>query len=310
MPNVADVSAACAMVSVIVTHWNDEETTAECLHRLEKGKLAGQEVILVDSGSTDGSGVRLMARFPWVKLVTLAENRGHAHAANVGAANVQQGHPKYLFFLDNDAFVEPSCLCRLVERMEEQPRSALAAPLILSGRRPGRIWYGGGRITLFGNSRHTGMSRELNKVSLTPGEVTYASSCALLARREVFEKLGGFNEVLISYSEDLELSIRVRQQSYVILFEPEARVTHGESRNVLKVAGKRFRDYYTLRNRLYIIQTYGTIFQRTVGLTCTAVWYGLLYCVAFTITGQLDRAKALIRGMHDFAVGRMGWRVM
>jgi len=295
-------------VSIVVTHWNDEGTTAECLRHLQTVDYGQKEVIVVDSGSTDNSAERLQMRFPWMRSVKMVENAGHARAANVGARTAAESRSKYIFFLDNDAFVEPTCLRVLVKRLEESQVLGMAVPLILSGRRAGRIWYAGGRITIFGNSRHFAMNEEVSETLLVAGQVTYASSCALLIRRDVFEQAGRFNELLASYSEDLELSIRVQQEGFAILFEPAARATHGESQNVLKVAGKTFRDYYTMRNRLYIIRKYGSTFQKTAGFVWTLMWYGILYGLAFTLRGEWRRSVALMRGVSDYLTGRMGWR--
>ena len=144
-------------VDVIIAHWNDEETTAECLGHLRKVQFPGMRVTVVDSGSTDRSGERIQRMHSWVRVVRVPENRGHAFAANAGALSSPDGESRYLFFLDNDAFVELDCVQKLVNGLESNPRAAIACPLILSVRRRERVWYAGGYVTLFGNARHKRM---------------------------------------------------------------------------------------------------------------------------------------------------------
>jgi GT2 family glycosyltransferase len=295
-------------VQVVVTHWNDEETTIDCLEHLKKVEYAGVSVTVVDSGSTDGSGERIRRTHNWVRVVRIPENRGHAFAANVGASLASEGRSLYLFFLDNDAFVEPDCLDVLVGNLEATPQAAMACPLILSERNRDRVWYAGGYITFLGNARHKRMGKSWNG-DPSPSEPTgFATSCALLVRRSVFEMAGGFNTDLGSYSEDLELSIKVRRSGYEILFVPNACVYHGESLNVIKVAGKSFRDYYTIRNRLYIIRKYGSAFQKSIGVICTILWYAVAHGVAYFLRGEWERTRALLLGVQDFFRGRLGWR--
>jgi GT2 family glycosyltransferase len=196
----------------------------------------------------------------------------------------------------------------LIESLESTPQAAMACPLILSENRRDRVWYAGGYITVFGNAHHKGMGKRWEGNPMSPEPVEYATSCALLIRREVFQRADGFNLELAGYSEDLELSIKVRRAGYGILFVPRARVYHGESRNVIKVAGKRFRDYYTMRNRIYIIKKYGSSFQKSIGVVVTIFYYCLFHGFIFTILGEWRRSRALFLGVADFFRNRMGWR--
>lgn len=295
-------------VQVVVTHWNDEETTAACLDHLRKHRYPNIRVTVVDSGSIDGSGERIQRTHSWIRVVRVPENRGHAFAANAGASSSLESDLRYLFFLDNDAFVEPDCVERLVSGLESNPRAAIACPLILSERKRERAWYAGGYVTLFGNARHKGIGKRWKGDSLSSELTEFATSCALLIKREAFERVGGFNVDLVGYSEDLELSIKIRQSGQEMLFVPSARVYHGESRNVIKVAGKVFRDYYTMRNRLFIIKTYGTGFQKSMGIVCTILWYAFAHGVVYLLRGEWKRTRALFLGVQDFFGGRLGWR--
>ncbi len=128
----------------------------------------------------------------------------------------------------------------------------------------------------------------------------------MLVRCAVFDAVGGFDASLITYSDDLDFSLRLREKGYALLFVPSARVTHGESINVLKVAGKPFRDYYTMRNRLAVIWKHGSLLRRSISIPLSIIWYGGVYGALFTLRGEWRRTRALLRGIRDFVAGRSG----
>lgn len=295
-------------VHIVIANWNDEQTTAKCLEHIQKLDYSNYYVTVVDSGSSDGSGERIKQNYPWLNLIRLQENYGHTHAANVGANFIDSGKSKYILFLDNDAYLEASCLKFLVTNIETDYRFGMACPLIYSEKKPGSIWYSGGHITILGNAHHDNMYKGIRFIDEKTRIVEYATSCVLLVRRDVFEKTGGFAEELFNYSEDLDLSWKVRKLGYDLIFVPAAHATHGESINVINVAGKIFRDYYTMRNRLFIIRRYGNIFQKSVGIILTGLWYAFGYGVIHLIRGEWKRTKYLLLGVLDFFQGRLGKR--
>jgi hypothetical protein len=139
-------------------------------------------------------------------------------------------------------------------------------------------------------------------------EVGFLTACAMLIRCDAFNAIGGFDPSLVTYSDDLDFSLRLKQSGYFLLFVPSAEVTHGESVNVIKVAGKPFRDYYTMRNRLIVIRRHGTWLQKILGIPLTILWYGGVHAAAFLLRGEWRRSRALYRGTLDFVLGRSGMK--
>ncbi len=294
-------------VQIVVACWNDIETTRTCLDKLSILDYEGVHITLVDSGSTDDLGNSLLTAFPWVNLIRLKENRGHTVAANVGARS-SPVQTRYILFVDNDAFLEPQCLKALITGLPSDESAAMACPKILSAKKPGTLWYGGGYISAFGNAKHIHKPGRYDIPTMGGIEVTYATSCVLLIRRDVFEQVDGFDEVLGNYCEDMDLSVKVKKAGHRILYVPNAVATHGESLNVIKVAGKQFRDYYTTRNGMFLIWKYGTLFQKTVGSVVFIFWYVGVYGIGHGLLGEWVRARARGVGIWDFFRGRMGWK--
>jgi GT2 family glycosyltransferase len=293
---------------VVITQWRDPETTAVCLGHVASLKLQPRMVVVVDNESESSVLAGQSARFPHVRFLALSTNTGHANAVNIGVRHVYDGGCEYALLLDNDAYVTPECLEILEGALDSQPAAAAASPLILSGRRPGLIWYGGGRISSFGNSIHEYMWKSATEITHSTRPADFVTACTMLVRCAAFDAVGGFDPSLITYSDDLDFSLRLREKDYSLVFVPLARVTHGESVNVIKVAGKPFRDYYTMRNRLVVIWKHGSILQRLLGIPLSIIWYGGVYGVMFTLRGEWRRARGLLQGILDFVLGRSGMR--
>ena len=295
---------------IIIIQWRDPETTAECLKHVAALVRHPRVVAVVDNESDKEILEAQAEMFPDVRFLGLPTNTGHANAVNVGMRHLEECGCERALLLDNDAYVTPASLEVLESALNEQPAVAAASPMILSGKRPGLIWYGGGRVSLFGNSIHEDMWQPAARASHATRPAGFVTACAMLVRCAAFDAVGGFDPSLITYSDDLDFSLRLKKKGYSLLYVPSARVTHGESVNVIKVAGKPFRDYYTMRNRLAVIWKHGSILQRLAGIPLSIIWYGGVYGLMFMMCGEWRRAKGLLQGILDFLAGRSGLREM
>src|SRR3954463_12674570 len=88
-------------VTIVIPVWNEWELTRACLDSLRPTLGVRDEVIVVDNGSKDGTAKGL-ARYPWVRTVSLPENLGFAAGCNAGAA-VAGG--AVVVFLNNDTLL-------------------------------------------------------------------------------------------------------------------------------------------------------------------------------------------------------------
>jgi hypothetical protein len=71
--------------SIVIVSWNGRQFLEPCLNAVAAQQGVEAETILVDNGSSDGTGAFVRERFPWVRLVALGENRGFAGGNNAGA---------------------------------------------------------------------------------------------------------------------------------------------------------------------------------------------------------------------------------
>ncbi len=227
----AGTVGSVAIVDVVVVSYNSADTLADCLR-----PLAGEDwldVIVVDSASQDGS-VEVAAGLP-VRVRVLDRNLGFAYGCNRG---LEAGSAPYVLFVNPDACIQPAAVRRLVEVLEEDRAVGLVAPRIVSGdgslehsqRRFPRLrstWAQG--LLLHRLVPRAGWADELvrdPRAYERPRPVEWVSGACVLLRRDVLERLGGWDEGFFLYCEDVDLCRRLWRAGYEVRFEPSATAVH------------------------------------------------------------------------------------
>jgi hypothetical protein len=215
-------------VSVIIPNFNGEGYLATCLSSLLKSSYKDFEVILVDDGSVDGS-LEIIQKFlkkdKRLKLVRNKKNLGAAASRNK-AIKVAKG--EILVFLDNDTEVDRDWLGELVKPLFGDKSIGAAQSLILDFEKRNLIQMAGGLLMpqtgwLLPFYQWEKYQKVKNK--LREREIV-AISASLAVRKEVFEKIGGFDEKEAVYTEDLDFCWRVWVAGYKIVLAPKSIVYH------------------------------------------------------------------------------------
>lgn len=289
------------LVIAVVLNWNGYDDTAKCVLSLQKAAYANLQIILVDNASTDGSAGRLQQDFPALPFLKLSHNGGYAAGNNAGIKLALERQADYVLVVNNDVIVEPDFLTPMVELAEKNPAAGVVTCKALLQSGNGRIYCTGGNISRL----------RCGGIPLPPherdreGEVQFISGCILLARREVFEKAGSFDERFFMYFEDVEFSRRVNRQ-FKLIYTPRSIVYHKSG------GGDKWKNYtetylyYTSRNRLWVFQNESRAYRAYVLL------YGFLNAfaksaviAAHSLAAQRhenrsgQRLLALWRGMRD-----------
>ncbi|MEI6447530.1 MAG: glycosyltransferase family 2 protein, partial [Actinomycetes bacterium] len=218
-------------VSVVIPNWNGMRWLDGVLGSLERQSRRPLETIVVDNGSTDGSVDHLARRWPHVRVESWPENRGFAAAANGGIA-LATG--ELVALVNSDIELEPDWLERTREVLIANPGAASVATKMVDLVDPSLIYDTGDFLRRDGATEQRGRFRVDDGRFDSPGEVWSACAGAALYRGSAVTGVGGFDERLFTYLEDVELGLRLRQAGWRCLYEPAvARHAGGGSERAL-----------------------------------------------------------------------------
>jgi GT2 family glycosyltransferase len=199
-------------------------------------------VIFVENGSGDDSAAFLTEQLEGTKarVIVSEKNLGFGGGNNLG---IRAATADYVFLLNSDAFIQPGALGPLVKRLAD-PTVGIVAPAIYlpDGKelQPDALGIFPTPVRILG-----GKTKEVLQ-SLEPDWVTGA---AMMMRREDLLALGGFDEKLFMYLEDVDLCKRYRDKGLRIVRELSSKVVHlgGGSKASSQAQKAQFRsstDYY------------------------------------------------------------------
>ncbi|MFC7026579.1 glycosyltransferase family 2 protein [Halomicroarcula sp. GCM10025710] len=187
---------------MIILNWESYDDTAECLASLESIDYPNANVIVVDNGSTDGSGDRLANEFPWCEFIFNDRNLGFAAGNNVGIERALERDTDYVLLLNNDTVVTEDFLTPLVKTAERNERVAAVGGVNLYAT-SGEVHNAGVRFPLALGGRT--ILREVPKREHVY-ETDYIPSCLLLLSPTFIREHDVLNEDYFIGMEDIDLA--------------------------------------------------------------------------------------------------------
>ena len=213
-------------ISVIVLNYNGRQWLEPCLAALAaQADAPAFETLLVDNGSADGSIGFVAARFPSVRIVDNGRNLGFAGGNNAGA---RAALGATLVFLNNDTIPAVDWLARLHGASLAAPDRDLVTSRIVFLDRPDIVDSAGDGYLRAGGAFKHGHGAYIAGF-MSSREVFGACGAAFLIRRDVFERLNGFDEDFFMVYEDVDLSYRARLAGYRCWYAADAVVRHAGS---------------------------------------------------------------------------------
>lgn len=242
-----------APLGVVVVRFGDPDPTEACLRSLAADpSTAPRDVAVVDN--TPGGGSRLAAPVALAAEVSLPHNPGYGAGANAGVSALREGrcHAGYVI-LNHDVEVLPGFLDAAAAAVAGGAGAA-SGPVYLD-RRDGPLWYAGGHLRIL-----TGTVRQETSPAEADREkpVAFLPGTAFVSALRCWDEVGGFDESIFLYHEDVDLCRRVSAAGWELRFVPGMRAIHkmgtstgsrGRSAFYLEhMTATRFRPY---RSRIY-----------------------------------------------------------
>ncbi|GMQ31367.1 glycosyltransferase family 2 protein [Algoriphagus confluentis] len=286
-------------VAIILVNWNGLEYTRACLHTLEKVDFPDFQIILVDNDSKKPEGQVLKKEFPKLVLLENEQNLGFAGGNNVGIRKALDIGFSHLMLLNNDTLVEPDFLGKMMLAFSKNPKLGLLQPMICFLDEPEKIWSAGGKfISLLGRAKTLGDRKTLKNYQPFSKKLDWATGCCMLLTREAILQSGLLNEQYFAYFEDVEWSLRIRNQGFEIGLVPEAKIYHEAGASSKKshsegtLSAKVF--YYHVRNQLFLIRNQNIPLGFIYHLGRFTLWMGY-----FLLRGRFQKLKAVAKGIKD-----------
>lgn len=254
-------------IGIVVLNYKGIEETLACLESLKrctKGNYDCQTIV-VENGSDDGS-FEALSKIKNIYLVANNKNLGFSGGMNSGIRYALKRSADYIIILNNDTIVDKNLIVNLAKSARSAdivaPKIYFAPGFEFHKRRYKKqdlgkvIWYAGGSIdwkNILGI--HTGVD-EIDKGQFAKArEIDFATGACMLIKKEVFTKIGFFDEKYFLYLEDLDFCVRAKHTGLKIIFSPKAVLWH---KNAISAggSGSNLQDYYFTRNRLIFAYKY------------------------------------------------------
>ena len=276
-------------VTVSVTNVRGIDFLEQCLQAVTKTDYPNLEIMVVDC-QTPQISEWIRDRFPTVKVVHFENDIGPSASHNVGAEKADPSS-KYTAFLDNDALVEPNWLKECVRLMEKNEKVGIVQPKILIIGSEEHLDHVGLALDALGTWNSLFYAKEKNYNDAL--DIFAASLATCLIRREVFDRVAGFDESYFIYDDDTDFCWRTLLLGYRIVFFPSAKAYH-RGQVTKSMTPKRL--YHSTKNRVYtLLKNYEweNLWTRSV------LFYTLSLMTAFglMLLLKLELATAMVKGL-------------
>lgn len=238
------------MVATVILPSLDADRTRTALRSLA-AQTAAHETIVVDNGSPGGMVSAVCAEFEFARPVRSETNLGFSRAVNLGAA---EARGDALVLVNDDATYDPDFLQAIVAGLDREAGVAMAAGVLRSGADERLIDTAGIEAdrTLLAFDYLNGEPLAASESAADP---LGPSGGAAVYDRDAFARLGGMDERIFAYLEDLDLALRMRSEGLRCRLVPGARGTHHHSQTL--GSGSPEKNYLMGFARGYLLRKWG-----------------------------------------------------
>lgn len=294
-------------VGVIICNYNKEQDVLTCIQSVLESKFDDLHIYVVDNASKDHSVENIKTKYgsePKLTLLCNSENLGGSGGFNTGLRMAfTKGH-QYLMCVDNDAFLDENCIGALVDFLDHNEKTGIAAAKIYHTQEPDYIQQYGSFINW---KDYCVDSTYLNYVEDgTLPEVVYSDAvpaCALMIRRTVVEKIGLMPEENFLYWDDTEWCYRCNLAGYQVASVGAAEACHAMGAKKEDVST--FPTYYAWRNWISFFLKYIPDEQLS---DMADVFLNSIFTIQYEglYRGEENRAKTVMAALDDALHGRTG----
>lgn len=212
------------IVYVIIITYNPKKWIEKCLSSLKQSSCIVQTIV-VDNNSSDGSIDYIKKNFSEVILIENNVNLGFGAANNLGIKKAYEEGADYVFLLNQDAWIEPDTIEKLVSAHQKEPKYGVVSPIHLNGK--GDALDDNFSFYIAAN-KCKGLQSDifLKKLKEKVYPIEFVNAAAWLLSRECIIKVGGFNPSFFHYGEDDNYIQRVKYHNLEVGILTTALIFH------------------------------------------------------------------------------------
>ena len=233
-----------AKVFVVIVTYNGSKWVDPCFSSLRRSTIPLQTIV-IDNGSTDDTLALIESRFPEVQVVRTGKNLGFGKANNVGMELAYQQGADYVFLLNQDAWIEPDAVEKLVAAHRKYPAYGVISPMHMNGAGDALDY---GFSNYIAPNKCRGLYSDIFFGTVKDiYDASFVNAAAWSMTRECLEKVGGFSPSFFHYGEDDNYTQRLQYHRLKLGVLPAARISHDREQ---RPASKFFEDGETFRREL------------------------------------------------------------
>ena len=233
-------------VAVVILNFNVRDLALKCVDTVRKSTYQNTEIILVDNASSDGIAEEIL-KYKDIRFIRNEKNLGYSGGNNAGIKKALEDGADFVLVLNPDTTIDKNCIKNLVDGMEKNNADIVGPKIYFSKSK--KIWYVGGILDLNNViGKHRGVDEEDKGQYDDDSGTDFVSGAAIMIKREVFEKIGFFDDRYFLYYEDSDFCYRAKKTGFKIFYTPQAVVYHENAKST--GLGSPLQDYYITRNRM------------------------------------------------------------
>jgi GT2 family glycosyltransferase len=214
-------------VSIIIVTYTQTALELLCFMALRRWSTDCSYEVVVSNNGTSEKNKELLGRLENVKVIHNEENKGFVTGVNIGADHASGD---YLLLLNDDALVTYNCVQSMLKRIRNWKNNKIGVVGAQIRRLDNTIQDAGGILWSNGEAAEysKGRNPDIGDVNFVR-EVDYVSGSCFMTPRELFLKLNKFDEIYSpGYCEESDYCLRVREEGYQVIYDPNAKVLHYE----------------------------------------------------------------------------------
>lgn len=237
-------------IGVVLLNYKTKKSLIACLKSVLKSSYKNIKIFVVDNSSDEYIETMLPRHIDFIQN---DHNLGYSGGNNIGIKQALVTGCEKVLILNPDTLIRSDTVKLLSEKMDYFEADVVGPKIYFfppDGQETIRkIWYAGG---IFNQADVLGSHRGVDEIDQgqydKAGKTDFVTGAALMVRKNVFEKIGLFDERYFLYYEDADFCYRAKQAGFKIMYIPDAVVFHENAKST--VLGSPLQDYYITRNRL------------------------------------------------------------